>query len=580
VRLSPRRARGGARASSHSKRCGVDETVAVNSGLVARLRLCQDGDEQDSGAHGDTVESRQALLLFLRNASQGATAYVESFLALRDRERDGVNGSVHRHDEGEDDDGAQQRHGDGDSSLDAFLLCHLRASGKDTDSAFGIEFRVFAAAASAKAAADDAARAWEQWFAFGGENGGEELKLVDDDDFEDEADEDDDDDDYKDKDGISGGSSEEDGARAFRASCGASGTPGNPETFEEEEVPVMGERAARRVRDVGVVRLPAALPICAGMDTSTSRDSSRSDPPPSPGHGLTPQTARDLRAFVLRARDDGVSNIALGAAAQSDIFSRVRGAFDASSDGAPVTRWDVRLSLPSYACIGSPAAHDRDTESSAGGSALSPPPVATTAADASPVQAALDELTAADASPVQAALDELLHGAVGDAFNRLLGADALLWELAAIVSAPGSPPQILHGDTVWTDDATTFTAFAALQDVERSCGPTRFVLGTHKMEDAHELYVEEPELFCENVDANVATLKIGEVSLYDSRVLHCGGAHVGAVGDPERVLFVLSFTKAGAQEGQNVDAYGAGSILPDVAMRGLRLRDFFARRVH
>ena len=58
-------------------------------------------------------------------------------------------------------------------------------------------------------------------------------------------------------------------------------------------------------------------------------------------------------------------------------------------------------------------------------------------------------------------------------------APATLWECAAIVSAPGAAPQILHADATHTPEPLLVTAFVALQDVRREMGPTRFVRGTH-----------------------------------------------------------------------------------------------------
>lgn len=70
-------------------------------------------------------------------------------------------------------------------------------------------------------------------------------------------------------------------------------------------------------------------------------------------------------------------------------------------------------------------------------------------------------------SCVTAAVARLLAPgtACGDALAALAGDDALLWELAALVSSPGAPPQAIHADSLFTRDAAIFTCFLALQDI-------------------------------------------------------------------------------------------------------------------
>ena len=52
---------------------------------------------------------------------------------------------------------------------------------------------------------------------------------------------------------------------------------------------------------------------------------------------------------------------------------------------------------------------------------------------------------------VRAALDELMRGVVGDELEACAGGGAPLFELAALVSAPGAHAQPLHADTLWCD---------------------------------------------------------------------------------------------------------------------------------
>ena len=66
--------------------------------------------------------------------------------------------------------------------------------------------------------------------------------------------------------------------------------------------------------------------------------------------------------------------------------------------------------------------------------------------------------TAEQAAPAEPA-------ALGAAVAALVGGDAQLWELAAIFSAPGAAPQVVHADAVWSPAPLLLTAFVALQPV-------------------------------------------------------------------------------------------------------------------
>ena len=64
---------------------------------------------------------------------------------------------------------------------------------------------------------------------------------------------------------------------------------------------------------------------------------------------------------------------------------------------------------------------------------------------------------------------------LGEAISELGGKHAQLWELAAIISVNGAPPQIVHADAMWTPSPLLLTAFIALQKVSREMGATRFL---------------------------------------------------------------------------------------------------------
>ena len=156
---------------------------------------------------------------------------------------------------------------------------------------------------------------------------------------------------------------------------------------------------------------------------------------------------------------------------------------------------------------------------------------------------------------VRQALRELLSSPLGAALEKLAGRDAVLWELATIMSAPGCPPQIVHADATWSPSPLLLTSFVALQPVERAMGPTRFLPGTHAepspaatvaAADATHLRSGGgaggdgdcgggvPPASC------VALLDTGDAALYDGRTLHCGGANRS---DRRRLLLYLTFRR-------------------------------------
>lgn len=202
-------------------------------------------------------------------------------------------------------------------------------------------------------------------------------------------------------------------------------------------------------------------------------------------------TAEALRAFVLAERDNAEALAASDQVAGKALLSRVLSPRDAGA--AQATRWDVRLPWD-------------------------------------PV--------------VSDAVREMLAGPLGDAFSQLssggsdvggaAGAEkAALWECAAVVSQLGAAPQIVHGDTTFSPEAAMFTAFVALQPVERHMGPTRFLGRTHHGpagSAAHDALAADLQGvgYCGGAASTVALLATGDATLYDSRLHHCGGPHLEA----------------------------------------------------
>ena len=245
---------------------------------------------------------------------------------------------------------------------------------------------------------------------------------------------------------------------------------------------------------------------------------------------LSPGTASALRAHVLAVKDESEHQSADDEALRAKLFSRVLCPKAPGSD-QPTTRWDVRLP---WDCL------------------------------------------------VKRAVAEALRGELGDAFSQLAGGDdAQLWECSAIIAAKGCAPQILHGDTVFTDSPQVFTALVALQNIQPHMGATRFVPRTMsgvRGEKAHELLEQDRDGdgkngYASRVSSVIAALREGEAVLYDSRTLHCGGPHQPAPEEPpERVVLVLSFRHVSADESlSNTDMHGAGSVLPEIAAMQLTL---------
>jgi hypothetical protein len=147
--------------------------------------------------------------------------------------------------------------------------------------------------------------------------------------------------------------------------------------------------------------------------------------------------------------------------------------------------------------------------------------------------------------------------ALAGALCAAAGPDAELWECAALISAPGAAPQPLHADTLWDKGGVLFSTFIALQAVTPAMGPTRFLTGSHTIE-AHDAFDDDGLLFVSAASGSAAAglLLPGEATLYDGRVLHCGGPNTS---DELRVMFYLTFRRNGA-DGQELANDEAHSI--------------------
>lgn len=153
---------------------------------------------------------------------------------------------------------------------------------------------------------------------------------------------------------------------------------------------------------------------------------------------------------------------------------------------------------------------------------------------------------------VTQALDQvLLESPVGAVVKKLLTEQAVLYELSCLCSDPGSQRQVMHPDTPYnpqSDEPVLYTCFIALQDITLDMGPTTWLPNTHTLA-MHEQFQDETiaegaaespkDALLRTRPAVLGTLPKGSCGLYDSRLLHCGGANQSS--NRSRALFYLSF---------------------------------------
>lgn len=192
--------------------------------------------------------------------------------------------------------------------------------------------------------------------------------------------------------------------------------------------------------------------------------------------------------------------------------------------------------------------------------------------------------------PVVTALNQFVLRC-GPTLNSFLGGGNFkLVELAAITSDPGSISQAVHADTmhgvtrflqsdidlpvgadpgdisededapealgqivqaVATETALITSALVALQDVDADMGPTHVWPGTNTVEHHATLWntgtggklsiSEADDAF--KVKHLDMTIKKGDLVLYDSRTMHCGGANTSS--DKRRTVMVISTMGSG-----------------------------------
>ena len=143
---------------------------------------------------------------------------------------------------------------------------------------------------------------------------------------------------------------------------------------------------------------------------------------------------------------------------------------------------------------------------------------------------------------------------VGRALEDLCGGDAPLFDLCAVVSAPGCASQPLHSDLGFDGAvaAPLYTCFVALQETPSALGPTEFCLGSHTDAAAHSA-LREGALSREAVPFPLA---VGAAVLFDPRIAHRGGPN-----SSERHRAYLSMTFANPRGSAPVIVPAPGDVL-------------------
>ncbi len=118
----------------------------------------------------------------------------------------------------------------------------------------------------------------------------------------------------------------------------------------------------------------------------------------------------------------------------------------------------------------------------------------------------------------------------------------ILHELSSLIADQNAPAQCTHCDTPWLEKIEPlYTFFIALQDVEDDMGHTTFLPKTH-VNSAHKIFNGTPkskENLLKVTPAARSSLKKGDVVIFDSRILHCGGANKSS---KRRILFYFTLT--------------------------------------
>ncbi|KAL3936173.1 MAG: hypothetical protein SGBAC_008455 [Bacillariaceae sp.] len=148
----------------------------------------------------------------------------------------------------------------------------------------------------------------------------------------------------------------------------------------------------------------------------------------------------------------------------------------------------------------------------------------------------------------QALASVLVDSPVGGTYQNVLGNKAILREWSCIMSDPSSDRQVMHYDTPYNEDPVLYTCFIALQDIELNMGPTTWMPETHDSQEIHHQFQDETKPSGAAVSPKdqlllskptvLGTMSKGSCAIYDSRLLHAGGANTS---DKSRAILYCTF---------------------------------------
>jgi hypothetical protein len=193
-----------------------------------------------------------------------------------------------------------------------------------------------------------------------------------------------------------------------------------------------------------------------------------------------------------------------------------------------------------------------------------------------------DQFLSSASSEVRKGLTEAIT-ALRPLLKETVTDDGMIHEISSFVADPGSPRQCVHCDTIvlpcpqypQASMDPIYTVFIAVQDIEDDMGHTQFFPRTHTP-DVHLMWnskgvqANTPAFIGVN-PAVQSGLKKGDVSIFDSRALHCGMANKS---NKRRTLFYFSVSKQ--QRWPLPDGlHGSNSIRKEDRYR-YQVKDFYA----
>jgi len=153
------------------------------------------------------------------------------------------------------------------------------------------------------------------------------------------------------------------------------------------------------------------------------------------------------------------------------------------------------------------------------------------------------DASSVETHPLADSLQELLgkDGSLRYVYDNLVTMEGEFYELASVITDPGSIRQQIHPDLPAKEKAPLFVIFLALQDVDEHMGPTTFLLRTHTKKQ-NDIFMDHDKRDDQLMKAKgrLATLNKGDAVLFDARILHCGNANDAEKGST-RALFNFSF---------------------------------------